>query len=154
MEEAGAVRVSAVSGPAREGEAPGGGRASLEPVVDMLAFFVAMRNYGYADAIGNALEPATALEVLGSALRDFRSLCLDSSPQARRRLAAEKKVACPSVGGDELEGAVEMLRRMLVSRGRRGGLVQLLREIYVSALARASRFRLDGEERGGGGVSG
>ncbi|MEB2835842.1 MAG: hypothetical protein GSR80_001083 [Desulfurococcales archaeon] len=124
------------------------GEARLEPIVDILAFFAAMGNYGYLDVLGNALERTTALEALGNALRDYRSTCLDASPEQRRRLEAEEGVRCPRLGPGDLEAAVREFEEVTREKERSGELVVLLREIYVRALARASRFKVGGS--GGG----
>lgn len=121
----------------------GGRRDPLGPIKDILAVFAAMRNYGYLDVLGNALERTTALEALGNALRDFRSTCVDS-PEARKRLLEQEGVRCPEVKPEELEEAVAEFRRRLESKERAGELVLFLREIYVDALSRASRFKVGG----------
>ena len=106
------------------------------------SMFAAMRNYGYLDIIGNALERTTALEALGNALRDFRSTCLDASPEARRGLEKEEGVRCPDISPNDLEKAVSAFRRLLEEKERSGELVTFLREVYVDALSRASRFKV------------
>ena len=123
------------------------GEARLGPIVDILAFFAAMGNYGYLDVLGNALERTTALEALGNALRDFRSTCLDATPHQRRRLESEEGVRCPRVRPNDLEVAVSAFEEVTREKERTGELVVLLREVYVRALARASQFKV----REGGG---
>ncbi|GAB6148790.1 hypothetical protein JCM10135_13320 [Stetteria hydrogenophila] len=113
----------------------------IGPVKDVLAFFAAMRNYGYLDIIGNALEEVTVLEALGNALRDFRSTCIDASAETKARLAREK-VVCPNVKPEELENAVNAFIAIMKKRAENGTLVNFLREVYVESLARAGRFKL------------
>ncbi len=117
----------------------------LAPIVSMLAFFAAMRNYGYVDAIGNALERTTALEALGNALRDFLVTCVQASPEARAKLESDEKVRCPNVSAKELQEAVESFNRLTLALEERGELVRFLREIYVRALALAPSFKVEGE---------
>ena len=114
----------------------------LSPVIDIFAFFAAMRNYSYLDILGNALERTTALEALGNAVRDFRSTCLDASPESRHKLEAEKEVKCPRIDPEELEKAVNAFNSIMINRERSGELVVFLREVYVKALSRASRFKV------------
>ncbi len=121
------------------------GRPDIDPIIDVFAFFAAMRNYGYVDILGNALERTTALEALATAIRDFRSTCLDATPAARARLEKEEGVRCPSIGAEELQRAVEAFSGITAKLESEGRLVPFLREIYVKALSRASRFKAGGE---------
>ena len=114
---------------------------TLSPIIEMFAFFAAMRNYSYLDILGNALERTTALEALGSALRDFRSTCLDASPQAREKLKEDKKVECPRIDLKALENSIDSFNRIMASKEEKGELVTFLREIYVKSLAMASKFK-------------
>lgn len=119
---------------------------NIEPIIDVFAFFAATRNYSYLDILGNALETTTALEALGNAIRDFRSTCLDSPPEARARFEAEEGVKCPRIDSKALEKAVGDFTRIMAGKEKKGELVTFLREVYVRALARASRFKVEGGE--------
>lgn len=122
-------------------------RDIIGPIKDILAMFAAMRNYGYLDIIGNALERTTALEAMGNAIRDFRSMCLDASEDARKRLEEEEGIKCPDISPENLEKAASEFMRVLEEKEKSGELVLFLREIYVDALSRASIFKVKTEAK-------
>jgi len=121
----------------------------LDPIIDMLAFFAAMRNYSYVDVIGNALERTTVLEALGNAIRDFLATCVQATPEQRKKLEEEDKVRCPSISADELQKAIESFNKISYSLEEKGELIRFLRELYVRSLARAPKFKVqEAESRG------
>jgi len=111
-------------------------RGLLDPIIEVLAFFASMRKYSYVDMLGNALDKVTALEAVSNAVRDFYSNCLDAPPV--RRL--EEGVTCPRIDRDSLERSIEAFKA-IVFKSSSGDLVRFVREIALSALARAPRFR-------------
>lgn len=106
----------------------------LEPVIEILAFYAATRNYSYIDRLANALDEVTAYEAVRDALRDFYSQCVDRREKCVE-VSEELKVLCPEVDLGLLEKAVdELLRRI---RGRSGDvIVRETREVALAALAR------------------
>ena len=107
----------------------------LEPLIDVLAYFAAARNYGYVDALTNALDPATALEALVNALRDFKSSCID------RRVAGEEEAVCPQLDLGKLEQSARYFEDLVSKLGGTGDLVLLVRRMALRALARSHRYR-------------
>ncbi|MEB3807079.1 MAG: hypothetical protein GSR73_06155 [Desulfurococcales archaeon] len=104
----------------------------LNPLIDILAYFAANKNYGYIDVLANALDPITAREALINALRDFEASC--KKPQQ-----AQGEVPCPSINPQALEKAVEHVESYLDKPGER--LFSFTRSLALKALARASSFR-------------
>ncbi len=107
----------------------------LEPLIDILAYFAAARNYGYVDALTNALDPATALEAVVNALRDYKSSCVDRKPE-------EEEVRCPSLDPKSLENSVRYFEEKVSELGSSGELVLLLKRISLRALARSHELRV------------
>jgi len=115
----------------------------LDSIIDILAFFVATRNYSYVDILSNALDELTAREALINALRDYRSTCPQPGMTVERR---DIKVRCPSVSHDTLEAAV----RIVESRLREAGadLMTFTRSLSLNALARADKFKITNSSEG------
>jgi CRISPR-associated protein Csa5 len=85
-------------------------------LVRVLAFFAALRNYGYVDRLGNALDEVTALEALKDSIRDFHSLCFDSKDKCvETKIGGEEiKLRCPDVSAEDLmkdfDGFIESIK--------------------------------------------
>ena len=107
----------------------------LEPLVDILAYFAAARNYGYVDALTNALDPATALDAVVNAVRDFKSSCVDRKPE-------EEEVRCPKVDLKRLEDSLKYFEESVARLGSGGELVLLLKRLALRALARSHEFKV------------
>ncbi|MEM1873278.1 MAG: hypothetical protein QXS85_00015 [Acidilobaceae archaeon] len=105
----------------------------LAPLVEVLAFFAASRNYGFVDRLGGALNEITATEAVIDALRDYYSQCVD-----RREKCVEvggERIACPDVSPEELKRAVEAFIARI--RGKPGDvIVRETRALALEALAR------------------
>ncbi len=123
-------------------------RGSIDPIIDILAFFAAMKSYGYLDALGNALERVTALEALGNALRDFLTTCINTTVEAKEKLEREEGVKCPTVNAKDLEKAMESFNKITIALEERGELVTFLREVYVKALSRSLKFKIQNNRNG------
>lgn len=110
----------------------------LDPVLDVLAFYAATRNYGYVDRLANAIDEVTAYEAIRDALRDFYSQCVDRRDKCVE-VTQDFRVLCPEVELGQLERAVsEFLRRI---GGKPGDVVvKETREIALAALARKPRL--------------
>ena len=106
----------------------------LEPLIDVLAYFAAARNYGYVDALTNALDPATALEAMVNAIRDFKSTCIDRRPSSEEAI-------CPTIDLGKLEKSARYFEEVVSSLGGTGDLVLLVRRIALRALARSHKYR-------------
>lgn len=105
----------------------------LEPLVDVLAFYAATRNYGFIDRLAGSLNETTAFEAVIDALRDFYSQCLDREDKCVR------DVQCPEVDKTALERAVDEFKRRI--RGKPGDvIVKETRNIALAALARKPRM--------------
>ncbi len=78
--------------------------SEYEGIVKMLRFFVQMKNFGYVDRIGNALNPEPVEVTLHEALRAFRSV-RESAPvdESGRRYVEKdgKKIPVPSIPTEE-----------------------------------------------------
>lgn len=110
----------------------------LDSVIDVLAFYAAVRNYGYVDRLANAIDEVTAYEALRDALRDFYSQCVDRRDKCVE-VTQDLKILCPEIELGQLEKAVgEFLRRI---RGKPGDvIVRETREIALAALARKPKL--------------
>ncbi len=113
-----------------------------EAIIDVLAYFVASRNYGYVDIISNALDPLTIREALINALRDFLATCIQSD----QKIDVKKQVKCPDIPEDALEEAINWVEYRL--RDFTPESMVYARSLALKALARASKFKLpeSGEE--------
>ncbi|AIU70036.1 CRISPR-associated protein Csa5 [Thermococcus eurythermalis] len=78
--------------------------SEYEGIVKMLRFFVQMKNFGYVDRIGNALNPEPVEVTLHEALRAFRSV-RESAPvdESGRRYVEKdgKKIPVPGIPTEE-----------------------------------------------------
>ena len=118
-------------------------KSSLSPLVKVLAFFAALRNYGYVDRLGNALDPITAYEAIRDAIRDFDSACIASDKKVHE--AQEFLVKCPEVTSEEVDAAVRFFER-LTGFGSGAELVRVTREVAMEAMAMAGSLRITREE--------
>ncbi|BAN89820.1 hypothetical protein [Aeropyrum camini] len=129
---------------ATEDSPEGGGEKQkgglLQPIVDILAFFAAARQYGYVDILANALDPLTAKEALINAIRDYKSVCSKSDYVER---SDGVKVKCPKVDPSTLEAAVGWLDKELGSRSP-SKILDLTRTLALRALARSEVFKVPG----------
>lgn len=105
-----------------------------DSIIDVLAYFVAARNYGYVDIIANALDPLTVREALINALRDFEAACTTG-----RERSSEKCAVCPKISEEELEKAVGIIEAKL--SGGASEFMTYTRSLALKALARAPKFR-------------
>lgn len=106
----------------------------LDPLVDVLAFYAAMRNYGYIDRLSNALSEVAVYEALNDMLRDYYSQCVDRE-EACVEVGRDLKLRCPVVDARALRDSIdEFLRRI----GGKPGyvLVRETRELALAAYAR------------------
>jgi len=78
--------------------------SEYEGIVKMLRFFVQMKNFGYVDRIGNALNPEPVEVTLHEALRAFRSV-RESAPvdESGRRYVEKdgKRIPVPGIPTEE-----------------------------------------------------
>lgn len=128
---------STVNLAARSGEY----RDPVDTLVDILAYFVAARNYSYVDILSNALDPLTAMEAIINALRDFETSCL--KPGQRN-----EGVVCPKIRPGDLEKALRIAESQIKEPGE--NLFHFTRKIAMRAFARAGKFRVEsqgGEEK-------
>ncbi|MEZ0346152.1 MAG: hypothetical protein ABWK01_06350 [Infirmifilum sp.] len=126
-------------------------RKELEPLVEILAFFSALRNYGYVDRLGNALDEVTAMEAVKDVLRDFHSQCVDR-PQKCVEISEGVSIPCPDIKVEALEEAASTFVSLV--RGKPSDeVVRVTREIALEALARkAKAASRTCEMEGGGGA--
>lgn len=120
---------------------PGGYTDPVDTLVDILAYFVAARNYSYVDILSNALDPLTAMEAIINALRDFETSCLKSGQR-------NEEVICPSIKPSDLEKALRIAESQIREPGE--NLFHFTRKIAMRAFARAGKFRVKsvgGEEK-------
>ena len=120
----------------------------LEALVNVLGFFSALRNYGYVDRLGNALDEVTAIEAVKDAIRDFHSLCIDSKDKCvETRVDSEEiKFKCPEISPEDLMNDFnEFLNNI---EGKPGDvIVRVTRRIALAALAKKEvlKQRCEGE---------
>ncbi|MDW8082666.1 MAG: hypothetical protein RMI56_02590 [Sulfolobales archaeon] len=107
---------------------------TLDPLVEVLAFYAAMRNYGYIDRLSNALNEVAVYEALNDILRDYYSQCVDREDKCVE-VSANVKYRCPTFDARALEDAiVKFMERV---RGQPGYvLVRETRELALAAYAR------------------
>ena len=110
--------------------------SKLEPLIEILAFFSAMRNYGYIDRLSNSLDEVTAYEALKDAMRDYLSQCVDRRDKCVE-VDRETKLLCPDVNPDDLREAVNTFMAkikdqpgdVIVKETRRLALMALSRKV-------------------------
>jgi len=110
----------------------------------VLAFFSAMKNYGYVDRLGNALNEITAVEALKDAIRDFHSTCLDSPDKCVEvKMGSEAlKLKCPEIDVEELHKDLEEFITKL--SGKSGDvIVKETRKLALRALASKEKVKLE-----------
>lgn len=107
----------------------------VDTLVDILAYFVAARNYSYVDILSNALDPLTAMEAIINALRDFETSCLKSGQRSE-----EEEVVCPKIKQEDLEKALRIAESQIREPGE--NLFHFTRKIAMRAFARAGKFRI------------
>lgn len=111
-------------------------------LVAVLAFFAALRDYGYVDRLGNSLDEVTALEAVKDAVRDFHTLCLDSEEKCvETKVGGEEiKLRCPEVTAERL--AMDFDEFVRAIEGRSGStIVRITRRIALEALAEKELLR-------------
>lgn len=111
-------------------------------LVTVLAFFAALRNYGYVDRLGNSLDEVTALEAIKDAIRDFHTVCLDSKEKCvETKVGGEEiKLRCPEVTAERLARDFDEFVRAI--EGRPGNvIVRITRRIALEALAEKELLR-------------
>ena len=145
---------------------PGNGEFNLSekinkmgPIVDILAFFAAARNYGYIDVLGNAIDPALALETVYNLVRDFKSTCIDRKHQpCENAEEGEIDARCPEELKPEwIDAAVRSFAETvntLYEKGRTGDLVVLYRKLAAKAIGKSFKYMKPcGDEAQKGGAS-
>ena len=111
-------------------------------LVRVLAFFAALRNYGYVDRLGNALDEVTALEALKDSIRDFHSLCFDSKDKCvETKIGGEEiRLRCPDVSAEDLMKDFNDFIESI--KGKPGDLiVRSTRRLTLAALAEKEILR-------------
>lgn len=114
-----------------------------EGIVKMLRFFVQIRNFGYVDRIGNALNPEPVEMALLEALRAFRSI-RESAPVdengGRYVEKDDKKILVPGLPTDEeINAFLEAVRFD----------VRVAKRVATLALAYPSKKKTEKDESGG-----
>jgi CRISPR-associated protein Csa5 len=113
-----------------------------EELIRVLAFFAALRNYGYVDRLGNALDEITAIEAVKDAIRDFHSNCLDSAEKCveAKVEGEEVKLKCPDISAEDL---MRNLDRFVEDVKDKSGdvIVKVTRRIALAALAEKEVLR-------------
>lgn len=111
---------------------------TLDPLIEILAFYAATRNYSYIDRLANALDEVTAYEAVRDSLRDFYSQCIDREDKCVE-VSENLKIICPDVDLGLLEKSVnEFLKRI---GGKSGDIiVKETRELALAALARKPKI--------------
>ncbi|MCE4604207.1 MAG: hypothetical protein F7B20_04485 [Aeropyrum sp.] len=111
----------------------GKGGSYLDPLVEVLSYFVAKRNYGYVDILTNALDRITVLEAIINAIRDFEADCASGRPQS-------EDIRCPEIPPEKLSQSVEEFQSKI--EGLSGAqLMELARSLSLRALARGGMLR-------------
>ncbi|WP_231845518.1 type I-A CRISPR-associated protein Csa5 [Pyrococcus abyssi] len=84
-------------------------------IINMLRFFVRIKNFGYVDRIGNALTPEPVEIALHEAMRAFRSIWEGAKTDEEGRRYIEKdgeKIYLPKIPSDtEIESFLNEVRR-------------------------------------------
>lgn len=108
----------------------------IGPLVDILAFHAAQRNYGPVDRLSNALNEIAALEAIYDAVRDFESQCIDDKVKCEKG----DEVLCPELEKKDIEDAIAAFMKMI--RDKPGDvIVKETRALALAALARKVEMR-------------
>jgi len=112
----------------------------FDPIVEILAFLGATRNYSYIDRLGNSIDEISILEAVRDALRAYYTWC-GSPPQPGKieELSDGTKVRCPDVEEKSLNKAAEVLVGYLNGKSRIDR-VKLARELSLKAYAKIPNY--------------
>lgn len=115
------------------------GEIRMRELVQVLGFLGALRNYGYIDRVGNAVDEVTLHEALKDAIRAYLSQCIEISSKC---VELEKNVGilCPEIDPEKLEASVNLLVRE--ARKSKTDLLKTSRSLALEAYSAIPRIRL------------
>lgn len=110
----------------------------MHDLIQILGFLGALRNYGYIDRVGNAVDEVTLQEALKDAIRAYLSQCIESSNKC---VEIDKNVGitCPDLDPQKLETAIITLINEV--RKSKTDLLRVSRSLALEAYSSIPRIR-------------
>ncbi|MEM4562203.1 MAG: hypothetical protein QW123_04950 [Desulfurococcaceae archaeon] len=110
----------------------------MKELVEILGFLGALRNYGYIDRLGNAVDEVTVEEAIRDAIRAYLSQC-GENPEACVEINENVGVKCVQLDPSALERSVGALLARI--RQSKVELLKTSRSIALEAYAAIPRIR-------------
>lgn len=110
----------------------------MKEIIQLLGFLGALRNYGYIDRVGNAIDEVTIEEALRDAIRAYLTQCVEAGKKCIE-LGENIGITCPDINPESLEESIKMILKEI--KKSKVELIKFSRSLALEAYASIPKIR-------------